>query len=142
MARSQIPMIMINDGRDLRGDSGFGLAPSPSRGGHDRHRRWQELSGAKDEPVAIARSGFSVRGPRTAWAGAKSQNHFSLGATGTRGKEGHAVSRCRALYCGRCGWTSAVLREKGFVGMNQAHETPERNRGAIGIELVTCRRGG
>src|SRR5580700_5619129 len=111
MARSHIPMIMINDGRDLRGDSDFGLAPSPSRGGHDRHRRWQELSAAADEPVAIARSGFSVRGPRTAWAGAKSQNHFSLGATGTRGEASHAVSKGRPLPCSRCGWAGAVLRE-------------------------------
>ena len=30
---------MRNDGRDLRGDSDFGLAPSPRGGGQDRHRQ-------------------------------------------------------------------------------------------------------
>src|SRR6266851_4359477 len=108
---------MINDGRDLRGDSDFGLAPSPGRRGQDRHRRWQELPSAADEPVAVARSGFSVRGPRAAWAGAKSQNRFSLGATGTRGEESYAVSKRRALHCGRRGWTGAVLRETRSVRM-------------------------
>src|SRR6266851_1033195 len=117
---------MINDGRDLRGDSDFGLAPSPKRRRQDRHRRRQELSRAADEPVAIARSGFSVRGPRTAWAGAKSQNHFSLGATGTRGEESNAVSTRRALHCGRRGWTGAVLRESGFIRMNKAYEADPR----------------
>src|SRR5260370_42695692 len=107
---------MINDGPDLRGHSDFGLAPSPRRGGQDRHRRWQALSRAADEPVAIARSGFSVRGPRAAWAGAKSQNNFSLGATGTRGEESNAVSKRRALLCGRRGRKGAVLRETRFVG--------------------------
>src|ERR1700722_11795454 len=126
---------MINDGTDLRGGSVLGMAPGFSRAGQGRHRRWHELSRAQDEPVAIARSRFSLRGPRTAWAGAKSQNHFSLGATGARGKEGHAVSKCRALHCGRCGWTGAVLREKGFVRMNKAHQTPEMNRAAMELKM-------
>src|SRR6266849_3954874 len=127
---------MINDGRELRGDFDFGLAPGPSRGGQHRHRRWQELPSAADEPVAIARSGFSVRGPRAAWAGAKSQNNFSLGATGTRGKESYAVSKRRALHRGRCGWTGAVLREIRFVRLNKAHKAdPEMNSGAMELKM-------
>src|SRR6266481_6367676 len=119
-------MIMTNDGRDHRGDSDFGLAPSPGRGGQDRHRRWQELSRAADEPVATARSRFSVRGPRTAWPRAKSQNYFSLGATGTRGKESYAVSKRRALHRGRRGREGAVLWETRFIRMNNATKADQR----------------
>jgi hypothetical protein len=97
---------------------------APGRGGQDRHRRRQALSRAADEPVAIARSGFSVRGPRAAWAVAKSQNNFSLGATGTGGEKSYAPSKLRALRCGRRGWKSAVLRETRFIRMNK---TPEAN---------------
>src|SRR5258708_40354210 len=56
---------MIGDGRGVGGGCDFGLGRSRGGGGRGGRRRWQEVSGAADEPVAIARSGFSVRGPRT-----------------------------------------------------------------------------
>ena len=52
---------MTNDGRDLRRDSHFGLAPGDGGRRQRGHVAAGTVSSSEDEPIQIARSGFSIR---------------------------------------------------------------------------------
>src|SRR5712692_6546577 len=109
MACSVIRLAMENDDRELRRDSGFGVATGAGRRLQDGQARKWELSGPAYQPIQVAGGRFPVRRAEVARAGAEPEDKFPLGTTCPGREEGHAVPERPAIHRQRRRRESAIL---------------------------------